>query len=150
MHWGISDTPFGACAIAWNSDGICQVSFDPEHIVTGIRTDADAQEYAHRIFVQAEQVRCVFSGTPFQKRVWQALSTVPRGTCVTYTDVACMVADKRSVRAVAHAIAQNKIAVLVPCHRVIAASGALGGYRWSLVRKKQLQEWESKLILDSR
>lgn len=82
-------------------------------------------------------------GTVFQLRVWQAIRQIPRGQTRTYSQLAREMGDPKSTRAVARACATNRVALLVPCHRVVAASGALTGYRWGVERKRQLLEAES-------
>lgn len=77
-------------------------------------------------------------GTAFQWRVWQALLTIPVGETRTYQEVARSIGQPRAIRAVASACAANKVAVVVPCHRVIRTDGSLGGYRWGLPRKQRL------------
>ena len=80
-------------------------------------------------------------GTDFQKRVWQALFTIWYGQTKTYGEIAKMV-DCRSAQAVGQAVGRNPIALIIPCHRVIAANGQLGGYEYGIERKKQLLELE--------
>ena len=80
-------------------------------------------------------------GTDFQRRVWQSLFTIFYGETKTYGEIARMVGCK-SARAVGQAIGANPIALIIPCHRVIAANGQLGGYAYGLNRKKQLLEME--------
>lgn len=82
------------------------------------------------------------AGTAFQWRVWKALTTIPAGETRTYQQLARSLGSPRAVRAVAGACAANKLAVVVPCHRVIRADGSLGGYRWGLPRKAALLEQE--------
>jgi len=82
-------------------------------------------------------------GTNFQIQVWRALISIPPGCAVSYQDVARRVGRSDAVRAVAGAIAANSIAYLIPCHRVLRASGALSGYRWGSERKRALLAWES-------
>jgi AraC family transcriptional regulator of adaptative response/methylated-DNA-[protein]-cysteine methyltransferase len=77
-------------------------------------------------------------GTAFQRRVWQELQRIPRGTTRTYTQVAQSLGQPRAVRAVARACATNPVSIVVPCHRVIRGDGSLAGYRWGLSRKEQL------------
>ena len=77
-------------------------------------------------------------GTAFQRRVWQELQRIPRGTTRTYTQVAQSLGRPRAVRAVARACATNPVSIVVPCHRVIRQDGNLAGYRWGLSRKEQL------------
>jgi AraC family transcriptional regulator of adaptative response/methylated-DNA-[protein]-cysteine methyltransferase len=81
-------------------------------------------------------------GTAFQLRVWQALSAIPHGETRSYSQLARELGSPRATRAVARACAVNRVALLVPCHRVVGASGALTGYRWGLDRKRQLLEAE--------
>ena len=81
-------------------------------------------------------------GTTFQRRVWEALRAIPAGETASYAEIAQRVGSPHAVRAVASACAANKIAVAIPCHRVIAADGALSGYRWGVERKRRLLERE--------
>lgn len=81
-------------------------------------------------------------GTVFQLRVWQALRHIPRGETRTYSQLAREMGLPKSTRAVARACATNRVAVLVPCHRVVGVSGSLTGYRWGVERKRQLLEAE--------
>jgi AraC family transcriptional regulator of adaptative response/methylated-DNA-[protein]-cysteine methyltransferase len=82
-------------------------------------------------------------GTAFQWRVWQALRDIPFGSTRSYSEVAEAIGQPRAVRAVARACASNPVALLVPCHRVVAKNGEPGGYRWGKQRKRRL------LALDS-
>lgn len=81
-------------------------------------------------------------GTAFQTRVWKLLLSVREGEVVSYTELARRLGEPRAVRAVASACGRNRIAVLIPCHRVLRSDGSLGGYRWGLDRKQQLLEKE--------
>jgi AraC family transcriptional regulator, regulatory protein of adaptative response / methylated-DNA-[protein]-cysteine methyltransferase len=83
-------------------------------------------------------------GTLFQKRVWHALREIPAGTTLTYKQLANYLDAPTSARAVARACASNPIAVMIPCHRVIASNGTLAGYRWGLERKRKLLKRESE------
>ncbi|WP_319470458.1 methylated-DNA--[protein]-cysteine S-methyltransferase [uncultured Pseudodesulfovibrio sp.] len=83
-------------------------------------------------------------GTAFQQRVWQELRKIPAGETRTYSEVAEAMGVPSSVRAVASACARNKIAVAIPCHRVVRKGGGLGGYYWGLERKRMLLENEKK------
>ena len=76
--------------------------------------------------------------TTFQRRVWQELQRIPRGTTRTYSQIARAVGKPRAVRAVARACATNPVSIVVPCHRVVRADGHLAGYRWGLSRKEKL------------
>lgn len=81
-------------------------------------------------------------GTALQIRVWQALLSVPEGEVVSYGEIAAAITKPRAVRAVASACGANRVAVLVPCHRVLRGDGQLGGYRWGLERKRALLDVE--------
>ena len=81
-------------------------------------------------------------GTAFQIRVWKFLLGVPEGEVMSYSEVATGIGEPKAIRAAASACAANRIAVLVPCHRVLRGDGALGGYRWGLDRKRVLIDHE--------
>ncbi|MFV0296228.1 MAG: methylated-DNA--[protein]-cysteine S-methyltransferase, partial [Hyphomicrobiaceae bacterium] len=83
-------------------------------------------------------------GTAFQHRVWQALRDIPVGTTATYSEIAERIGMPKAVRAVAAACAANKIAVAIPCHRVVRNDGSLSGYRWGVERKRALIDREAK------
>lgn len=82
--------------------------------------------------------------TAFQRRVWEALRSIPSGTTRTYSDMASALGQSSATRAVARACATNPTAIVVPCHRVVRKDGSLGGFRWGLQRKKQLIEQEQR------
>jgi AraC family transcriptional regulator of adaptative response/methylated-DNA-[protein]-cysteine methyltransferase len=90
----------------------------------------------------AAQVRLDMRGTPFQKRVWQALVRVPWGKTATYSELARKMGSPRAVRAVASACARNPVTFIVPCHRIVRKGGGLGGYYWGLEMKRELLERE--------
>jgi len=82
------------------------------------------------------------AGTPFQLRVWQELSRIPCGTTITYAQLAERIGQPTASRAVGHANSRNPISIIVPCHRVIGASGRLTGYAGGVARKQWLLDWE--------
>jgi AraC family transcriptional regulator of adaptative response/methylated-DNA-[protein]-cysteine methyltransferase len=89
-------------------------------------------------------------GTPFQRRVWQALRDIPAGETTTYAALAARLGLPRSAaRAVGTACGANPIAVAIPCHRVLRGDGSLAGYRWGLERKRELIERERSRVSDS-
>ncbi len=90
----------------------------------------------------APQVPLDLRGTAFQLRVWQALREIPRGETRSYSELAREMGEPKATRAVARACALNRVAVVVPCHRVVGASGSLTGYRWGVERKRALLEAE--------
>lgn len=83
-----------------------------------------------------------FAGTAFQKKVWQALSKIPFGQTVSYRDIAKRIKNPKAVRAVGSANGQNPFCIVIPCHRVIAANGTLGGYSGGLAIKRKLLKLE--------
>ena len=85
-------------------------------------------------------------GTAFEQRVWQALQDIPLGNTASYKQIAQKIGNPKAARAVARACAANRIAVAIPCHRVIGSDGSLKGYRWGSQRKKALLELEANAI----
>ena len=85
-------------------------------------------------------------GTPFQEAVWQAIAQIPLGETRTYQELSRSIGMPSAVRAVANACGANRLAILIPCHRVIETGGALGGYRWGSKWKSALLEAESALL----
>jgi AraC family transcriptional regulator of adaptative response/methylated-DNA-[protein]-cysteine methyltransferase len=83
-------------------------------------------------------------GTAFQEQVWQALRTIPPGATATYAEIAERIGRPTATRAVANACGQNRIAVLIPCHRVVRTDGSAGGYRWGVDRKAALIQREAR------
>jgi len=105
------------------------ISKQTENATMGVKADA-------RIVVKP-------NGTMFQQRVWQALLNIPYGETVSYGEIARMVGC-RSAQAVGQAVGANPIAILIPCHRVIASNGKIGGYAYGEERKKRLLAWEQQ------
>lgn len=160
IRYGMQDTRFGRCFVAVTPRGVCRVAFleheDFDEQLAYLRKtwpkaefhcdDSVAEATCAMMFGAGEEPRKVLSlhvaGTNFQFAVWQALLRIPPGALVSYTRVAEAVGRPTSTRAVANAIGANPIAWVIPCHRVIQKSGALGGYRWGLSRKQTMQIWE--------
>ena len=90
----------------------------------------------------ASQLPLDVRGTVFQRQVWAALRGIPRGSTVTYSQLAAAIGRPTATRAVAAACGANPTAVVVPCHRVIGADGSLTGYRWGVERKQALLDRE--------
>lgn len=86
------------------------------------------------------------AGTSFQKRVWRALRRIPHGRTCSYSDIARRIRNPKAVRAVGSANGQNPLCVIVPCHRVIAADGSIGGYSGGLEIKRRLLALEKTLV----
>jgi methylated-DNA-[protein]-cysteine S-methyltransferase len=86
------------------------------------------------------------SGTPFQRRVWEALRTIPRGETVTYAELAVRIGKPGAARAVGSAVARNPVSIVVPCHRVVGADGSLTGYAGGVDRKRALLALEGAVM----
>jgi len=95
-------------------------------------------------FVGATDLPLDIRGTAFQHSVWRALCQIPAGTTVTYSEIAKCIGRPKASRAVAAACAANKIAVAIPCHRVVRKDGSLAGYRWGIERKRAFLAMEAK------
>ena len=152
-------SPIGDLNVASTSKGICMLEFDNQQ-----RIDRAFKEFSSEIINEANEHINVLSkqlteyfnttrqsfdipldmhGTPFQKKVWQALLEIPYGSTRTYKDQSIAVGDLKAIRAVATANGANKISILIPCHRVIGSDGSLTGFGGGLWRKKYLLELES-------
>jgi AraC family transcriptional regulator of adaptative response/methylated-DNA-[protein]-cysteine methyltransferase len=160
IGFGLFDTPLGTMIIAGTSHGVCHVAFgdDPGALEQALRAEfsratltRDAsvvQAWAADIIAQLEgRVRQVdlpldVAGTPFQQQVWTELRRIPFGEMRSYQELAVTIGRPTAARAVARACASNRVAVVIPCHRVVRGTGALGGYRWGLERKRKLLETE--------
>jgi AraC family transcriptional regulator, regulatory protein of adaptative response / methylated-DNA-[protein]-cysteine methyltransferase len=112
--------------------------------------DADFEQLVAKIvgFVEVPKIGLDLPldvrGTAFQHRVWAALREIPSGSTASYAEIAERIGEPKAVRAVAGACAANKIAVAIPCHRIVRIDGALSGYRWGVERKRILLNREAK------
>lgn len=155
----------GTCAlgqilVAASAHGICAVDLgdDAEALVRALQdrfaravlvaADAGFEHQVARIVGLIEagsdtsDLPLDIRGTAFQHRVWQELRTIPRGETASYAELAARIGAPQAVRAVAGACAANRIAVLIPCHRIVRGDGALSGYRWGMARKQALLQRE--------
>jgi len=112
------------------------------------------QERALAVFsmdwTNLNEVKLHLRGTEFQLKVWETLLKIPMGTLTTYGDIANYLDSPSSSRAVGTAVGDNPVAFLIPCHRVIRSTGALGGYHWGLTRKTAIIGWEAAKIEEQR
>lgn len=143
------DTPIGTLEIASGPAGISELRFDatrtadappPDALVAYFKGDLEALD---RLSVDLR-------GTPFQMEVWAALRTIPVGTTLSYGALAARIGKPSAVRAVAAANGANPVALVVPCHRVIAADGKLHGYAGGLPRKAWLLQFEASPLFRGR
>ena len=113
-----------------------------------VNDDTIAENYVQRAFDPREwrperPLRVVLIGTDFETRVWETLLRIPLGKAATYRDVAGHIGRPKAARAVGAAVGRNPISFVVPCHRVLGASGGLTGYHWGLARKQAILGWEA-------
>lgn len=160
MRYATTRCDLGWVLVAATERGICWIGFDDSAEPLGERL-AEAFPRAERLpgdptlgEMVAEVVRFIerperglslpldIQGTAFQRRVWAALQDIPVGSTETYGQVAARIGKPTAARAVARACATNKIAVAIPCHRVVQSDGGLGGYRWGIERKRALLDHE--------
>jgi AraC family transcriptional regulator, regulatory protein of adaptative response / methylated-DNA-[protein]-cysteine methyltransferase len=159
IGYAIVSCPLGRLLVAGTDKGICAVKLgdrdadlerDLLHEFPSATLDRNAvvqREWVEGIVrrlngADASQLPLDVRGTAFQWRVWRALECIPRGETRSYSDIARAIGRPASVRAVARACASNPVAIVVPCHRVVAKNGGLAGYRWGAERKKRLLEDE--------
>lgn len=156
IRFAIGETTLGSILVASTGIGIAAILLgdDPDALVRDLQdrfpkasligADADYEAVvAHVVgFVEAPQVGLDLPldvrGTAFQQRVWQALRDIPVGQTLSYTEVAERIGAPSATRAVAGACAANKLAVAIPCHRVVRNDGTLSGYAWGVERKRKL------------
>ena len=162
IRYGVHSSPFGACLIATTNRGICHLSFLDEHEKTSAIKKLHAEwinakilnepnstgKMIPRIFnpfpKEGEPIRTFLVGSPFQLKVWEAIMRIPSGKVVSYGDVARSIGMAGSSRAVGTAVGNNRVAYLIPCHRVIRETGAFGQYRWGSLRKRAILAWEGR------
>lgn len=159
IKYSFVETVFGDVIIASTTKGVCYMAFFErkeqafsdlrEHFPQAafIESDDEQQELALKIFdpdlKDLNQIKLHLKGTAFQLKVWEALLKIPMGNLTTYGNIAASIEKPAASRAVGTAIGSNPIAFLIPCHRVIQASGNLGGYMWGTTRKSAMIGWES-------
>jgi AraC family transcriptional regulator, regulatory protein of adaptative response / methylated-DNA-[protein]-cysteine methyltransferase len=168
IHWSLVDTALGRALVAATERGICMVELGDDDAALQARLQAEfpaarrERVDAGRDAFLAPRVRAVAEalagtrehagdaiavdlvGTAFQKRVWDALMRIPAGETRSYAELAGQLGDAKGARAVAGACARNRVAIVVPCHRVIRGDGSLGGYRWGLPLKQQVLQRERR------
>jgi AraC family transcriptional regulator of adaptative response/methylated-DNA-[protein]-cysteine methyltransferase len=156
IGWWMGLSDLGWMLLAATANGICWLTFgrEPGAMLQELRAafpKATFHDDEDRLYAWFERVRDFVllprealdlpldvQGTAFQSRVWRALREIPLGTTESYGEVAERLGRPTAARAVASACANNQVALLIPCHRVIAADGRLAGYRWGMTRKRTL------------
>ncbi|WP_017929190.1 methylated-DNA--[protein]-cysteine S-methyltransferase [Limimaricola hongkongensis] len=157
IRHGRFDSPFGPAIAMGTARGLCGLGFAAETGVAATFDDLRARwpeaRFTEDPDVIAPWVEAAFSGrgearlqligAPFAIKVWQALLEVPSGHVTTYSDIAARIGAPRAVRAAATAVGRNPVSWLIPCHRALRKSGALGGYHWGLPVKRAMLAWEA-------
>ena len=156
IHYTVVRTSLGLLLVAVTERGICSVALgdDEATLVASLRAEYPAAELARATDADDRLVDAVVAhvegrartsdvpldvqATAFQWQVWRALQRIPEGATRSYQEIARELGHPSAARAVARACASNRIAVLIPCHRVVRGDGALGGYRWGVARKAAL------------
>jgi AraC family transcriptional regulator of adaptative response/methylated-DNA-[protein]-cysteine methyltransferase len=161
IHFAVGECSLGSILVAKTERGVCAILMgdDPDELTQDLQNrfpranliggDAEFEKLVAQVvgFIEAPTVGLNLPldvrGTAFQQRVWQALRKIPAGSTVSYTEIAERIGSPKSVRAVAQACGANKIAVAIPCHRVVRTDGGLSGYRWGVDRKRALLNRET-------
>jgi AraC family transcriptional regulator of adaptative response/methylated-DNA-[protein]-cysteine methyltransferase len=160
IRYAIAPSPIGQMLIAATERGICSVQFGNssvalEHELRAEYPQAEIARSDDKLAGQIKAVRAIIQGnstkplsldvpaTAFQRRVWEELQLIPRGTTKSYSKIAADIGHPKAARAVARACATNPVAVIIPCHRVVREDGVTGGYRWGMDRKKKLLALEA-------
>ncbi|MBP9492166.1 MAG: methylated-DNA--[protein]-cysteine S-methyltransferase [Sulfurospirillum sp.] len=145
----VFETPLGKIIAVADEEGLCSLDFDEN-------ASASDEENVHLTQLQRElteyfegkrktfDVRLNPKGTPFQRAVWRTLCDIPYGSVISYSQEAQMLSHAKAVRAVANANGKNPIPIIIPCHRVIAKGGGIGGYSGGIWRKEFMLELERK------
>ena len=162
IRFAIGECSLGSILVAQSDRGICTILLgdDPDKLARDLQVVFPAPTWSVEMLILSSSLprwsalskcralgwicRWMCAVRAFQQRVWQALRGIPAGQTVSYSDIAKRIGAPKSVRAVAQACATNKLAVAIPCHRVVRNDGALAGYRWGVERKRTLLEKESK------
>ncbi|MDC8005173.1 methylated-DNA--[protein]-cysteine S-methyltransferase [Aureisphaera galaxeae] len=162
IYHTVKQTPFGKAMVAATDKGICHLSFFQDEKEELIRLKAlfpmatfHAERHPHienglAIFSKGKtslsEIKLHLKGTEFQLKVWESLLKIPEGKLSSYGTVAAQMDSPGATRAVGTAIGKNPIAYLIPCHRVIRATGDLGQYRWGSPRKAAIVGWEAARV----
>lgn len=155
VRYALADCELGRCLVAESERGICAILLgdDDATLISELQQMFPAADNAPADLMFQQHVREVIAslnqrdtpltlpldirGTAFQQQVWQALRTIPCGETVSYQQLANAIGKPKAVRDVASACAANKLAIIIPCHRVVRGDGTLSGYRWGVSRKAQ-------------
>ena len=161
IRFAVGQCSVGAILVASSKKGVASILLgsDPDELVRKLQdrfpkakvigADGDYEALVARVvgFVEAPRLGLDLPldvrGTAFQQRVWRALREIPAGQTVSYLEIARRIGAPKATRAVAGACAANKLAVAIPCHRVVRNDGSLSGYAWGVGRKRALLDREA-------
>ena len=160
IEYGVGDTPFGPAFVGMTERGICSFEFVDRKInphlarLESAWPKAEKQKNQRRVLATLKElfkkqgrperpIPVLVHGTNFQVNIWKALLRIPPGSVTSYGQLAGAIGSPRGARAVGSAMGNNPVAYLIPCHRVIRQSGAIGDYHWGSVRKQALLAWEA-------
>lgn len=162
LNYSFASTPFGDILIASTPKGICSIEFADDHMeaFNSLQRKFPRARYCQKcdaiqqnalfIFTQdwsrLNTIKLHLKGTEFQLKVWEALLKIPVGGMTTYGEIAARIDNPKACRAVGTAVGENPVAFLIPCHRVIRASGDIGNYHWGETRKNAIIGWEAAKI----
>ncbi len=162
IRFAVGQCSLGAILVAQSERGVCAILLgdDPHQLVCDLQdqfrkanligADSGFEQLIAEVvgFIESPAIGLDLPldvrGTAFQERVWQALREIPAGTMASYAEIAQRIGAPTSMRAVAQACGANRLAVAIPCHRVVRSDGNLSGYRWGVERKRQLLERETQ------
>lgn len=163
INYSFAETPFGNIIIASTEKGICKLAFvdddkkgieELQHLYPKakltLKSDLiqqDALRFFNGDWSDLKKLKLHLKGTAFQLKVWQSLLRVPFGRLSTYATVAEDIESPAAARAVGTAIGSNPVAFLIPCHRVIKATGIIGNYHWGSNRKTSMLGWEAAKLI---
>jgi len=160
INYSFADTPFGKIIAASTDKGVCHMAFVDEgerrafdHLrsifpnAKYVLSPDTKQQHALSVFDRdwnrLEEIKLHLKGTEFQLKVWETLLKIPAGGLATYADLATKSGYNGACRAVGTAVGKNPVAFLIPCHRVIKATGEPGNYHWGEIRKNAIIGWEA-------
>ena len=165
IKYSINDSLFGRLLVGVTGRGVCMVSLGDvdDSLVEALHLGFPEAELIKDQAGLEETVRIILEylfgrkfyldlpvdirTTAFRLKVYEALKAIPYGKTCSYEEIAQAIGEPKAVRAVGSACANNPVALVIPCHRVVRKDGLLGGYRWGLGRKEKLLEMERRLTL---
>ncbi len=158
INYSFAESPFGNIIVASTPKGICYMAFeeDEEKALNNLKNKFANASFQRKLDLTQQNALFIFQndwsklaeiklhlkGTDFQLKVWETLLKIPMGKLATYGTIAAQIGKPSACRAVGTAIGSNPVAFLIPCHRVIQSSGAIGGYMWGNTRKSAIIGWE--------